>query len=128
MTEIDFIIRLKNGAMAGKESVVTQYSVMSEKIAAILQKEGYITQYEVVADGVKKTMVVSLAYDIDLQPKLTAVKLFSKPGRRLYAQYRSIRSVQAGAGMAVITTSSGVMTDKEARKRKIGGELLFQIW
>ncbi|OGK39630.1 30S ribosomal protein S8 [Candidatus Roizmanbacteria bacterium RIFCSPHIGHO2_12_FULL_44_10] len=126
-TVTDFIIRIKNGYMADRDSVDAIYSNLNTKIAEILKKRGYIKGFEVVKDGNKNSLKVSLLYR-DKAPAVKGVALISKPGRRMYVRLTDIKPVLGGLGMAIISTSSGLITDKEARKKKVGGELLFKVW
>lgn len=123
---IDIVIRIKNGYMARRSSVVSPHSKFKEKLVEKLVGMNYIKSYSVTGE-IKKTMTVELLYQ-DGVPALTDVKIFSKPGRRYYVSHTNLKPVLSGFGHAVISTSKGIMTDKEARKQKIGGELLFSIW
>jgi len=113
--------------MADRDSVDAIYSNLNTKIAEILKKRGYIKGFEVVKDGNKNSLKVSLLYR-DKAPAVKGVALISKPGRRMYVRLTDIKPVLGGLGMAIISTSSGLITDKEARKKKVGGELLFKVW
>lgn len=123
---IDLIIRIKNGYLAGKETIVSPYSKLRENILRKLVDLGYIKNYQITGDKIKR-INIELLYK-DGQPALTGVKIFSKPGRRYYVSYRQLKSVLGGYGVSVLSTSKGVLTEAEARKTKIGGELLFNIW
>jgi small subunit ribosomal protein S8 len=123
---IDFIIRLKNGYLAGKEEIVSPYSRLNEMIAKKLVSLGYIKSAEVQGE-VRKNLIIKLLYK-DKKPIFTDVKIFSKPGRRYYVSYRDLKPVLSGLGNSIISTSKGLLTDKEAKKLKVGGELLFNIW
>ena len=127
----DFIIRLQNAAAIGKREVVLPYSSHLSAIAKKLKELGYLTEVKVDAkgdSGEKKTLEVTLAYDEKGAAKLRGVKRVSKPGRRLYAGHTEAHRVAGGTGARILTTSSGIMTDREARKQKVGGENLFEIW
>lgn len=123
---IDLIIRIKNGYLAGKETIVSPYSKLRENILRKLVDLGYIKNYQITGDKIKR-INIELLYK-DGQPALTGVKIFSKPGRRYYVSYRQLKPVLGGYGVSVLSTSKGVLTEAEARKTKIGGELLFNIW
>lgn len=127
----DFIIRLQNAARIGKPEVSMPYSTHVLAIAKKLKELGFISSVEVKAMGdseVKKEFVATLAYDAHGQPKLRGVKRISKPGRRLYVPASEAHSVKGGTGVRLISSSKGVVTDKEARKANAGGENLFEIW
>ena len=123
---IDLIIRIKNGYLAGKDSIVVKYSRLNCEILKKLKEHNFIKDF--VGDGKKiKEIVVYLNYN-NKDPAFTDVKIFSKPGRRWYCSYRDIKPVLGGLGLSILSTSKGIITDKEAKKIKVGGELLFSIW
>lgn len=122
---IDLLIRIKNGYMASKDSVMTPYSKIKEDILKILKKLGYIGDF-IVDKKNKLDITVILAYENN-KPLFTDVKIFSKPGRKFYIKSAEIRTDRSGITSKVLSTSKGVMTDIEAKKNKIGGELLFEI-
>lgn len=127
----DFIIRLQNAAMIGKKEVSMPYSGHLLAITKKLKELGFISQVEVRAkegDEVKKSFVATLSYDERGTPKLRGVKRISKPGRRLYAPFSAAHRVKGGTGARILSSSSGIITDAEARAEKIGGEELFEIW
>jgi small subunit ribosomal protein S8 len=127
----DFIIRLQNAAAIGKREVVMPYSAHLAVIAKKLKELGFIAAVEVKTredDKVKKTFVATLAYDKRGHAILRGVKRVSKPGRRLYAPHTAAHKVKGGTGARIISSSSGIISDMEARQRKIGGEELFEIW
>lgn len=122
----DFIIRLKNASRAGKESMSLPFSKMKFSIAEILQREGYVASVDRKSkqDG---TLTVSLAYKAG-KSAIQDVKRISKPSRRIYFGARDVRPVLRGHGLLVLSTPAGVMTGKEAKLKRIGGEALFEIW
>lgn len=133
----DFIIRLQNAAMIGKAEIRVPYSVHLAAIAKKLKEIGFLTSVEVKArvsrkaeDGhaIQKDLVVELTYDERGVPKLRGVKRISKPGRRLYAPHTSAHKVKGGTGARILSSSLGIISDAEARKNKVGGEDLFEIW
>ncbi len=126
MAIIDLIIRIKNGYMARREQISTPHSKFREAVVAKLQELGYIMGYEVTGD-VKKNITITLKYE-DGMPVVTDVKVQSKPGRRIYIQYKEVKSVRGGLGYSLLSTSQGILTGPEAKKKQIGGELLFYIW
>jgi len=127
----DFIIRLQNAAAIGKREVVMPYSSHLVAIAKKLKELGFISAVEIKTkegDEVKKTFVATLSYDERGVAKLRGVKRVSKPGRRLYAPSTAAHRVKGGTGARILSSSSGIISDSEARKLKIGGEELFEIW
>jgi small subunit ribosomal protein S8 len=126
MTVADLVIRIKNGYMSGRESIIVPFSKLNESILSKLKKLNYIQEITVEGETIKR-FVVSLKYD-DGVAAFTDVKIFSTPGRRWYTNYNDIKPVLGGLGVAVISTSKGILTGNEAKKEKVGGELLFHIW
>lgn len=124
---IDLMIRIKNGYIARNEEIQGQYSKMNVEVLKVLQAEGYVSKFEVTENNTKKDITIELKYN-EGEPVLTDVKLMSKPGRRLYTRVSEIRPVLGGLGIGVVSTPKGIMTEKNARKEKIGGEMLFKVW
>ncbi len=125
----DMLTRIRNANTAKHEKVNVPASKMKISIAEILLKEGYIKSYEVVEAGSAKDIVITLKYGKDKNEKiLTGLKRISKPGLRVYANSEELPKVLGGLGTAIISTNKGVITDKEARKQKVGGEVLCFIW
>ncbi|MCX6786351.1 MAG: 30S ribosomal protein S8 [Candidatus Kaiserbacteria bacterium] len=127
----DFIIRLQNAARIGKRDVIMPYSTHLVSIAEKLKELGFITAVEIKTkenDSVKKSFVVTLAYDGRGEAKLRGVKRVSKPGRRLYAPHTTAHRVKGGTGARILSSSIGIVSDVEARKNHVGGEELFEIW
>lgn len=125
----DFIIRLQNAAMAGGREVSAPYSGHLLAIAKKLKELGFLEEVSAKAKtGAKQELVVRLAADASGATKLRGVKRVSKPGRRLYADARSAHSVKGGTGARILSTSSGILSDSEARKQNVGGEELFLVW
>lgn len=124
----DMLTRIRNGLTAKHETVNVPTSKMKLAIAEILVKEGYITSYEVVKGEVQDTLVLTLKYAGKGQKVITGLKRISKPGLRIYADTESIPTVLNGMGIAILSTSKGIMTDKEARKENAGGEVLAYVW
>ncbi len=125
----DFLIRIKNGYLAKKKAVRVPWSKMKEKMAEILVKEGFLRDSKVRNDENSnfKLLELKLKY-VDKEPVLNEVKRISKPGVRIYAKADKIPRVKGGKGITIISTSYGLMTDKEARKKNQGGEVICQIW
>ena len=125
----DMLTRIRNANTAKHEKVNVPASKMKISIAEILLKEGYIKSYEIVDAGPAKDIVITLKYGKDKNEKiLTGLKRISKPGLRVYANSEELPKVLGGLGTAIISTNKGVITDKEARKLNVGGEVLCFIW
>jgi len=123
----DFIIRIKNASAIGKRDVALPYSAHLVAIAKKLRTLGYLDSVEVEGE-VKKVLKVGLAYDERGAAKVHGVKRISKPGRRLYVSHADVHGAKGGRGARIVSTSSGVLSDREARQRRAGGETLFDIW
>ena len=125
----DMLTRIRNANTAKHDTVDIPSSKMKVAIADILVKEGYIEKYTLVEDGSFKTIRVTLKYGADKNEKIiTGLKMISKPGLRVYANAEELPKVLGGLGIAIISTNQGVLTDKEARKRNVGGEVLAFVW
>ena len=124
----DFIVRLKNAGAVKHESVSIPHSKMKMAIAEVLQDAGFIKNVEKRGKKVRKTMHVDLAYKADGTPRITEVKRISKPSRRMYKAVEEIFPVRYGKGLLILSTPKGIMTDAQARKERVGGEALFEIW
>ncbi len=112
--------------MAKRETIVSPYSKFREEIIKKLKELNYLKDFQIEGDKVKK-INIELFYK-DGVPAITDVKLISKLGRKVYVSYRDLKSVVSGMGYSILSTSKGIMTDRQAKKEKIGGELLFNIW
>ncbi|WP_122641723.1 30S ribosomal protein S8 [Luxibacter massiliensis] len=125
----DMLTRIRNANTAKHDTVDVPASKMKVAIAEILFNEGYITKYDIVEDGNFKTIHITLKYGADKNEKvISGLKRISKPGLRVYANTEDIPKVLGGLGTAIISTNKGVVTDKEARKLGVGGEVLCFIW
>ena len=125
----DMLTRIRNANTAKHDSVDVPASKMKLAIAKILLDEGYIAKYDVIEDGTFKTIHITLKYGADKNEKIiTGLKRISKPGLRVYANREELPKVLGGLGIAIISTNQGVVTDKEARKLGVGGEVLAFIW
>ncbi len=125
----DMLTRIRNANTAKHDTVDVPASKMKLAIAEILFKEGYIEKYDIVEDGVFKTIHITLKYGADKNEKvISGLKRISKPGLRVYAGKDELPRVLGGLGTAIISTNQGVITDKEARKLQVGGEVLCFIW
>lgn len=124
----DMLTRIRNGVQARLETVdVAPYSKVKAEIARILKSEGYIENYAVEGDGIEKKIVVTLKYS-NGQGVISGIKRISKPGLRVYAKGNEVPKVLNGLGIAIISTSKGMVTDREARKNHIGGEVVAYVW
>lgn len=124
----DMLTRIRNAQIARHETVSVETSIMKKSIAQILLDEGYISSFEEVDNGKNKDIVISLKYVNKNQKVITGLKRISKPGRRIYASCEELPKVLNGLGIVIVSTSKGVMTDREARKLGIGGEVLAYVW
>ena len=125
----DMLTRIRNANTAKHDTVDVPASKMKLAIAKILLDEGYIAKYDVIEDGNFKTIHITLKYGDDKNEKIiTGLKRISKPGLRVYANKEDLPKVLGGLGIAIISTNQGVVTDKEARKLGVGGEVLAFVW
>ena len=124
----DMLTRVRNGLMANFESVDIPLSNLKASVANILKKEGYIEDFQTVEDDKQGILKIILKYDQNNRAVITGIQRVSKPGRRLYVKYDNIPKVMSGLGISVVSTSKGVVTDKQAREMKVGGELLCEVW
>ncbi|MBD2105236.1 30S ribosomal protein S8 [Leptolyngbya sp. FACHB-261] len=125
----DMLTRIRNATLAKHPTTNIPATRMTLSIARVLQEEGFIQQFEEVGEGVNRKLVVSLKYrGKTRKPIITALKRVSRPGLRVYSNHKDLPRVLGGIGIAIISTSRGIMTDREARKEGIGGEVLCYIW
>lgn len=124
----DFLTRIRNANTVYQERVKIPSSKIKRAMAEILKSEGFIKEVEVIEDGKQGILRVFLKYGSNRERVITDLKRISKPGLRVYAQKDEIPKVLGGLGIAVISTSKGMMTDKQARKEGVGGEVLCYIW
>ncbi|MDE6551125.1 MAG: 30S ribosomal protein S8 [Clostridia bacterium] len=124
----DMLTRIRNALTARHDSVEMPSSKMKKSIADILLAEGYINGVEVKEEGVQPTMVIRLKYGANRQKAITGIKRISKPGLRVYVPAEKLPKVLGGLGIAIVSTSKGVMTDKQARAAHAGGEVLAYVW
>jgi len=125
----DMLTRVRNGQKAGLETVAMPTSRMKVELARLMIEEGYILKYEITdTEKPTPTLVLSLKYNARREPAVRGLKRVSKPGRRVYVGSGEIPRVQGGLGVALLTTSHGVITDRQARRENVGGELLCYIW
>ena len=125
----ELIINIKNATMVNKPEVIVPHSNLKESILNAMKKEGYISEYKVLkGNDIKKRINITLTYNEKGVSKITDLKRISKPSKRLYYGYRSILPVKYGQGVMFLSSPKGIITDKVAKKEKIGGEPLFKIW
>jgi small subunit ribosomal protein S8 len=127
----DMLTRLRNANQAYHDRVTMPYSKIKANIAEVLKSEGYVSAWVVedpAADAVGKTLVVELKYGPNRERSLAGIRRVSKPGLRVYAKAPELPRVLGGLGVAIISTSQGLLTDRQARKRGVGGEVLAYVW
>ena len=127
-TIADMLTRIRNALIARHEAVDVPASTTKAAIAKILQEEGYIKNFELVEDGIRKNIRIQLKYGPNKQKVIVGIKRISRPGLRVYARKDEIPKVLGGMGVAIMSTSRGIMTDREARKQGVGGEVLAYVW
>lgn len=123
----DMLARIRNAMLARQDRTEIPLSSIKVEIASILKAEGYVSDYRVDEAGFGK-IIVSLKYGRDRQGAIAGMRRKSRPGRRVYVGYRDIPKVHNGLGVAIMSTSRGLMTDKTAREQKVGGEILCEVW
>ncbi len=123
----DMLTRIRNAIMLSKREVEIPASKVKEKIAALLKDEGYIEHHETLTKGCKKSIKIILKYSAKRESVIRKLISVSTSGRHLYSGHKALPRVQGGFGTAIISTSSGIMTDRQARARKVGGEILCYI-
>lgn len=124
----DFIVRVKNASNVGKDTILVPFTALTENVANLLKKEGYLSDVEKKGKKIKKSLEVTLNYDEAGNPRVRGVKRLSKLSRRVYTSAKDIAPVKSGHGIVVLSTPEGVLTGGEARKKGVGGELLFEMW
>ena len=124
----DFLTRLRNANSAYHESISLPYSKLKANIAEILKSEGYVASVEIKDAEVGKTLTVELKYGPNRERSIAGIKRVSKPGLRVYAKSTELPRVLGGLGIAILSTSSGVLTDRQAAKKGVGGEVIAYIW
>lgn len=124
----DMLTRIRNGGMAKHNSVDIPHSMMKKNIAEILKQEGYITDFAVISNKPHDIIRIGLKYDQDNNMVISGLRRVSKPGCRVYVRAGDISPVLSGLGVALLSTSEGVMSGQDARKQQVGGELLCEVW
>jgi small subunit ribosomal protein S8 len=124
----DMLTRIRNAVMRRHQTVDVPYSRVKENILSILRNEGFIRSYEVVGHGKKTVLHVELKYAGNKEPVLSHLRRISRPGLRVYSGYQQLPRVLGGMGMLILSTPQGVLTNKDAARQKVGGEVLCEIW
>ena len=127
-TIADMLTRIRNALIAKHDTVDVPCSTIKKAIADILVEEGYIKEYAIVEEGLAKTLRIKLKYGPNKQRVIVGIKRISRPGLRVYARKDEIPKVLNGMGIAILSTSRGIRTDREARKLGVGGEVLAYVW
>ncbi|HUG32582.1 MAG TPA: 30S ribosomal protein S8 [Acidimicrobiia bacterium] len=124
----DMLTRIRNAVAVGHERVAMPASKLKVNIAQILVDEGFIDRFEISEDGLRNQLELVLRYVERRRPVIEGLKRVSRPGHRVYAGAKELPRVQGGLGVAVVSTSQGLMPDREARKRRLGGEIVCEVW
>nr|MBI3613997.1 30S ribosomal protein S8 [Nitrospirota bacterium] len=124
----DLLVRIQNGARRGHETVTVPASKLKKELLRVMQSEGFIAGYEPTTTDGHPAFRVQLRYVAEGKPVITGMSRISKPGKRVYAGKRNVKSVMGGMGLSILSTSKGLLTDQEARKASLGGEVLCYIW
>lgn len=124
----DMLTRIRNANMVSHETVEMPSSKLKVELAKLLKEEGYIIDYSVKEIGKFSFLIIELKYEEKHKPVITNLKRISKPGLRIYCKFKDLPQVFGGLGIAIISTSKGLMTDRKARKEKLGGEILCYVW
>jgi len=124
----DMLTRIRNGVKARFDSVDIPLSKLKVGVAKVLKEEGYVNDYHIIDQGVQGTLKVDLKYGPNSEVVITGIRRVSKPGLRQYKKSSDIPKVMSGLGVGILSTSQGVITDRQARKLNVGGELLCEVW
>ena len=124
----DMLTRIRNANTVGHETVEIPASKMKKAIAEILKEEGYITDFDVIEDDKQGMIKVTMKYGANKEKVISGIKKISKPGLKVYAKAGEVPKVLGGLGIAIISTSKGIVSDKEARKLGVGGEVICYVW
>ena len=124
----DMLARIRNAAIARKDSVEMPASSLRERVAEILAREGYVERAVAEGEGRDRKLVIGLKYGRTREPAITGLRRVSRPGRRVYAGKDEVPRVLGGLGIAILSTSRGIVTDRDARKMGVGGEVLARVW
>ena len=124
----DMLSRIRNANTAYKDEVEMPTSKLKEQLAGLLQREGYVTGYRIEGDEPKRRIVIEMKYGPERERTITGIKRVSRPGRRVYADREHLPRVMGGLGVAILSTSKGLMTDRQAARQRMGGEVLCHVW
>lgn len=123
----DFLTRIRNAYRAGHKTVEMRHSILTEKVASVMYREGYLADVQTVGSEPRRALAVKLKY-ADGASVITGLKRVSRPSRRVYVRCRDIKPVMEGMGLSILSTPSGILSDREARQKQMGGEVICQIW
>ena len=124
----DLLTRIRNASKASHPSVILPSSKFKASVVKVLAEEGYIDGYSVVDESPQALLRINLKYSAELEPAVSGLQRISKPGLRVYTSFGEIRQVLGGVGISVVSTSQGVMTGVQARRRRLGGEVICHVW
>jgi small subunit ribosomal protein S8 len=124
----DLLARIRNASLAFKDDIQLDHSKLKEEVARILTREGYVEGYRVEDQPPRRILIVEMKYGPDRERVISGLQRVSKPGRRVYADRAHLPRVQGGLGVAILSTSQGMMSDRQAARRGIGGEVLCYVW
>ncbi|MGQ9707801.1 MAG: 30S ribosomal protein S8 [bacterium] len=124
----DFLTRIRNGLVARNKETVVSYTRLKYEIARVLMEEGFISNFRVEGEGLKRQIIISLKYLDDGSSVIRGVERVSKQSRRVYVGCEELPRVMGGLGIAILSTPAGIITDREARQRRIGGEVICKVW
>lgn len=124
----DLLTRIRNGAHARKERVDVPWSKVKARLVEVLTAEGFLKEHSIIEQGGHRVLRVWLKYDSQLKPVIVGLKRVSKPSLRVYVGAREIPALRGGLGVNIVSTPAGIITDREARKQNVGGELLCSVW
>ena len=124
----DMLNRIRNAQLVRHEVVEIPFSNVKFNIAKVLKKHGFVLDYKKVGKAIGKVIKIDLKYTEEKEPAISGFKRISKPGQKIYKRAKEIRMVKGGSGVSIVSTSKGVFTGRDARKQKIGGEILCEIW
>ncbi len=124
----DLLTRIRNGVMVSKSNIEIPHSNFKFELASLLKNEGYVSDVKISGDGTKKLIDIELKYSDEGTPVISGMNRLSKPGNRVYSSFDKLPRNNGGLGTVVVSTSRGLLSDSEARKRKLGGELICEVW
>ena len=124
----DMLTRIRNAGMVNFKDVDIPLSSLKKGVASILKREGYINDFQILNDKKQGVLKINLKYDSNENKIITGLRRVSKPGRRMYVRHDNIPKVMSGLGVSILSTSKGIITDKEARTMRVGGEILCEVW